>query len=71
MNKDITLQELSDIFKEGFEKTYFDYYNNSTEVKSALEISNPKFLEEYFFNNGIKYVLTKFRELKELENINE
>jgi hypothetical protein len=64
MNKPITLEELSEIFKEGFERTYAEYHSNTPEVKGALEASNPRFLEEYFFNNGIKYLMEKMRELQ-------
>lgn len=69
MNKPISLKELEEIFEEGFNKTYDEYQKNTAEVKAGLVTMDEKFVERYFFNNGIKYLMEKMRELQEQKDV--
>lgn len=63
------LQRFNEIANEEFVRVYYEFYEiDQTHLESHLK-TDPKFIEQYFFNNGIKstkYIIDKLeKETKE------
>jgi hypothetical protein len=66
MEQDNELQKFEKAVEAAFKRCLDEYMKNDKEVLIALE-RKENFREQYFFNNGVKYIMEQIRLQKELD----